>query len=316
VACLQLAGQLPGQLYRADWARLGPRIGRFQQQLAAATLHQLQTLREVAEPAAPTLEDLPPALRDRFVGKTGRCLLRIYARGNVWDMDALTQFVRDVESVDPQVTGHPVQTYYSSRQMQASYLHAAIYSLLAVGIVLMLDFRSVRVSLLAMLPMACGVVQMFGLLGWLEIPLNPANLIVLPLILGIGIDDGVHVMHDYLRTTGRYRVGNSTATAIVLTTATTMVGFGSMMIAHHQGLRSLGQVLSLGMGCCLLTSLITLPAVLAVLSAQRPSAAQEPVRSAPPAPHFSHRRSGRPEQHSPSLVALQTPRRADPDPSG
>jgi predicted RND superfamily exporter protein len=198
--------------------------------------------------------------------------------------------------------------------MQTSYIHAAIYSLLAVAIVLMLDFRSVRVSLLAMMPMACGVVQMFGLLGWLEIPLNPANLIVLPLILGIGIDDGVHVMHDYLRTTGRYRVGNSTATAIVLTTATTMVGFGSMMIAHHQGLRSLGQVLTLGMGCCLLTSLLSLPAVLAVMSAHRVSATQEPVRREPPAPHFSPRRSGRPAQHASSSVALQSPRRADPDP--
>jgi predicted RND superfamily exporter protein len=173
--------------------------------------------------------------------------------------------VQAAERIDPQVTGHPVQTYYASRQMQQSYLHAAIYSLLAVAIVLMLDFRSVRFTLLAMVPLGFGVLQLAGLLGILNIPLNPANMIVLPLILGIGIDDGVHVVHDFLRQRGAYRISNSTASAVVITSATTMIGFGSMMFSHHQGLRTLGQVLTLGVFCCLVSSLLVLPPLLSCL---------------------------------------------------
>ena len=117
-----------------------------------------------------------------------------------------------------------------------------------------------------------GLVQLLGLLGWLDIPLNPANMIVLPLILGIGIDDGVHVVHDALRQgvrvqngidqNGRYQISNATASAVFLTSATTMIGFGSMMIASHQGLRSLGQVLTLGVFCCLVSSVLVLPILL------------------------------------------------------
>jgi predicted RND superfamily exporter protein len=157
--------------------------------------------------------------------------------------------------------------------MQRSFVHAAVYSLLAVAAVLMLDFQSGRRVLLAMLPMAAGLVQLLGLLALLEIPLNAANMIVLPLILGIGIDDGVHVVHDFLRQKQRYRLGHTTATAVLVTSATTMVGFGSMMLSRHQGLKSLGQVLTLGVFCCLLSSLLILPALLTLVSPRRsPSA--------------------------------------------
>ena len=90
-------------------------------------------------------------------------------------------------------------------------------------------------------------------------------MIVLPLILGIGIDDGVHVMHAFLRQKGRFRISDSTASAVVITSATTMIGFGSMMFASHQGLRSLGQVLTIGVFCCLLSSLFVLPSLLGCL---------------------------------------------------
>ena len=87
----------------------------------------------------------------------------------------------------------------------------------------------------------------------------------LPLILGIGIDDGVHVVHDYLRQKGPFAISHSTASALIITSATTMIGFGSMMFARHQGLRSLGQVLTIGVFCCLLSSLLVLPPLLRCL---------------------------------------------------
>jgi hypothetical protein len=268
-ALRQRMQQVCDQLHRLPRAECFERLSRYQQRMAAELVTQLRVLNSIAEPEPPSLDDVPESLRTRFVGRNQRHLLKVYARGNVWDMHNLERFVKDVERVDPVATGHPVQTYYASRQMQQSYLHAAYYSLLALGIVLMLDFRSISHSLLAMFPLGLGMVQLFGLLGLLDIPLNPANMIVLPLILGIGIDNGVHIVHDFRSQTGRYRLSRSTATAVVITSATTMVGFGSMMFAKHQGLRSLGQVLTIGVFCCLCASVVMLPALLSWLTRKR-----------------------------------------------
>jgi len=252
------------QLRATDTQTATGRLADQQMLFAQDLLARMNSLRELADPAPPSLPDVPDSLRHRFVGENGKHLLRVYARGDIWDMDELSQFVAAVETVDPNVTGHPVQTYYASRQMQQSYIHAAIYSLLAVAMILMVDFRSVRTTLLALFPMLLGMVQLLGVLGVLGISLNPANMIVLPLILGIGIDDGVHVMHDYRRQRSRYRLGNSTASAVLITSLTTMVGFGMMIFSRHQGLRSLGQVLTIGVFFCLVNSLVLLPALLKV----------------------------------------------------
>jgi len=238
-------------LMRLPAAEYFRRLADYQRQSATDLLAQLHALQRVSNPEPPQLADLPKSLVTRFVSASGRYLLRIYGKADIWDMDALGQFVQDVRRVDPQATGKPLQTYEASRQMQRSYLLAGLYSLVAVAVILVLDFRSLRTALLAMLPVAVGMLQMLGLLGFLGIQLNPANMIVLPLILGIGIDDGVHVVHDFKAQSGHYRLTNSTATAVLMSTLTSMVGFGSLMIASHRGLESLGRVLTIGVSCCL-----------------------------------------------------------------
>ncbi len=271
-ASLTLINQLSAarhSLSQMPPAQASRQLGELQMKVAGDLLGRFRVIAGVATPEPPLPQDVPQPLRDRFIGANGEMLLRVYARGDIWDMENLQKFVKGVESVDPQVTGHPVQTFYASRQMQQSYLHAALYSLLAVSIVLVIDFRSISHALLAMLPVVLGLAQLAGILGLVGIPLNPANMIVLPLILGIGIDDGVHVLHDFRRQQGPYRLSNSTATAVVLTSLTTMVGFGMMIFAKHQGLRSLGQVLTIGVLCCMFTSVVVLPALLALATRSR-----------------------------------------------
>lgn len=238
-------------------------------QTSPTSLAPLLALLEFSEPTQPTLADIPRELTDRFVGQTGKHLLRVYAKGNIWEMDKLSRFVADVERVDPQITGSPVQTFYASRHMQKSYILAGVYALLAVFGLLLIDFGNIRHSLLAMVPLALGFVQMCGLLGWLGIPFNPANLIALPLILGIGVDDGVHLVHEFRRQRGPFRLSGSTAVALILTSTTTMASFGSMIFARHQGLRSLGQVLTIGVLCCLGSSVVLFPAFLSWMTNKR-----------------------------------------------
>jgi len=277
-------------------------MDRYQQCMAGDLLSRLHTLRAIANPEPPQLDDLPEGLVTRFVGQGGQHLLKIYSRGDIWDMAAMERFVGDVRSVDSRATGNPLQTYEASKQMRQSYEQAAWYALAVILVVLMIDFwsglqpslssapasllgfledtsqavlASACHTLLALVPLGLGMLQTFGLLGLLDVPLNPANLIVLPLILGIGVDDGVHVIHDFRRQTGRYRMSASTASAVLITSLTTMVGFGSLMIASHQGLQSLGRVLTIGVSCCLFTSLVMLPALLGWMTQHRPILPEE-----------------------------------------
>ncbi|MFM8433762.1 MAG: MMPL family transporter, partial [Planctomycetia bacterium] len=205
------ASKRPGAL-RTAWhlerardalRRLGPEecaraLATFQQRSAGELLSRLHALAGVADPEPPSLEDLPPSLVERFVGQNGRHLLKIYGRGDIWDFAALETFVKDVRGVDPRATGNPLQAYEASLEMKRSYEQAALYSLVVILAVLWLDFRSLAHSFLAALPLAVGMAQTLGLMGLVGIDLNPANLIGIPLILGIAVDYGVHIVHDYL----------------------------------------------------------------------------------------------------------------------
>lgn len=237
--------------------------------LATHALAPLRELREISDPSPPTLEDLPPQLTDRYLGDHGKYLIKVYAKGNIWDLDRLSHFVREVETVDPRVTGHPIQTFYASQHMQQSYIWSGGYALIAVFLLLLLDFRNLWHTLLAMTPLCLGFTQMCGLIGWLNIPFNPANMIGLPLIMGIGVDEGAHLVHEMRRQRGRFKLEDSTALAVILTSVTTMAGFGTLVLSRHQGLRSMGQLLTLGVGLCLACTVLFLPSLLAVLTKDR-----------------------------------------------
>jgi hopanoid biosynthesis associated RND transporter like protein HpnN len=233
------------------------RMTEYQQSMATDLLTRLQLLKSVSSPEPPQLSDLPEGVLARSVGKTGRYLMRVYSKRDIWDVAANREFVQQVRTVDPEATGNPLQVYEASTQIKRSFEKAAWYALLAVVPVVLFDFRRLGHSLLAGLPMAVGLLQTFGLMGLLDIPLNPANIIVLPLVLGLGMESGINLIHD-MRNKGRgYRgPGNNVIVAILVNSLTTMVGFGALMIANHQGLQSLGRVLTLAMGCCLFNAIV------------------------------------------------------------
>ncbi len=297
-------------------------LAGYQQGMLISLHRQFQMLAAISNPEPISANDFPEALRSRFVSNSGDWLLRVYPMHEIWDEEPLTQFVKDVRSVDPDVTGTPLQNFEAAHQIQQSYANAAIYAAGVIIIVLLIDvlgtgtlfisliaplaavalsfllmqragtplnpvwlislylavavivasvidFEKARIALLALFPPLGGLLLMFGILSLADVNLNPANLIVLPLIMGIGMDSGVYVIHDFRHQKGPYQMTRSTVNAVTMTSLTTMVGFGSMMVAAHQGLVSLGMVLTIGVATCLFVSLVLLPAVLTLIARNR-----------------------------------------------
>ena len=122
--------------------------------------------------------------------------------------------------------------------------------------------------------------MLLGLMALLNVDFNPLNLIVMPLVLGIGVDDGIHLVHDYRRQLAagakEYVPSGDTINGVLLTSLTSIVGFGSLMVSAHQGLKSVGIVLALGVASCLAVGLLLVPAILVLVAKYQP-ASLEPV---------------------------------------
>jgi hopanoid biosynthesis associated RND transporter like protein HpnN len=260
--------ELQTQLVHMPTHRLtAERLQFFDEHLAGDLAEDLHRLREVTTPEPITVADLPQGLRERYVGKSGKWLLRVFAKDCLWDFKPLEHFTQDIKKVDPEATGKPFGTVEGLKAMKDGLEHAGLYALLVIIAVLFLDFRSLRHTLIALMPLAMGVILTLGVMGLFGVPLNPANMIAFPLILGVGVDNGVHVLHDYLlrrdekRATISYAIGRG----VLVKALTTMIGFGTLMISSERGLVGLGLILTLGVGGSMLTALLFLPAMLSLL---------------------------------------------------
>jgi hopanoid biosynthesis associated RND transporter like protein HpnN len=247
------------------------RLQNFEQRLAGDLAEDLYRLRDVSMPLPISVTDLPPELRERYVGRTGKWLLRVFAKDCLWDFQPLEHFTRQIAAVDPDATGKPFSTVEGLRAMKSGFQRAGLYALLIIVVVLFADFRSLRNTVIALTPLMMGVILSLGIMALLGVPLNPANMIAFPLILGVGVDNGVHVLHDYLlrRAQGLSTISYPIARGVLVKALTTMIGFGTLMISNERGLAGLGFILTLGVGCCMVTALGFLPAVLSRLDTSR-----------------------------------------------
>ena len=262
---LQSCSQFKAALATEDPAKAAMGLARLDDRMAGELLTNLHKLRSVSQPGFITVADLPADFRDRHMDAKGRFLLRVFAREELWDPAALSRFNNAVASVVPDATGKTFTTLEGLEGMRLGFLRAGAWAFLAIVIVLMVDLRKPRLVLLALAPLTGGLVAALGLMGWLGLALNPANLIALPLILGVGVDNGVHVIHDWLHredTSRHYRLHPGTLQGILLAGLTTVLGFGTLAFSGHQGLSSLGLLLATGVAACMLCALAILPALL------------------------------------------------------
>jgi predicted RND superfamily exporter protein len=259
------------------------RLQGFEERLRADLAHDLHRLRDVATPLPITLADIPTPLRERYVGMNGKWLLQVFGKESLWDFQPLEHFAKQIQSVDPEATGKPFATVEGLRAMKEGFEWAGIYAFGAIVLVLLWDFRSPKRALLALSPLAMGIFSAVGVMGLFGIPLNPANMIALPLVLGVGVDNGVHLLHDFLATKaeGCGRLSCAIGRGVLVKALTTMIGFGTLMISRQRGLSGLGFCLTLGVACCMTASLVFLPALLRVLAGTQRETEEEAILAAP-----------------------------------
>jgi hypothetical protein len=208
---------------------------------------------------------------ERLVGKSGKYAFYAFPAGPVWERPFLSRFVAETATVDPQMTGFPVGFHHFSDRIQDGFRRAALYAALAILAFLLLEFRGIVNAFLASLPLFVGAATMFGLMDLFGIAYNPANVIALPLVLGMGVEYGVETVHRFAESRGLDVRGVLTTTARAITVAglTTLMGLGTMGLASHPGLASLGVILLFGIGGCLAASVLVLPSILILLAAFR-----------------------------------------------
>jgi hopanoid biosynthesis associated RND transporter like protein HpnN len=211
-----------------------------------------------------SLADLPPQLKRLFLAANGKILLQVYAKKDLWERGPDEEFVKAVLAVAPKATGTPVLNYYATELLRVSYLWAAVWAFVAIVVLIFLHFQSFKYLLLTLTPLVLAVLWRTGAMVWLGIEFNPANIVTLPLIIGIDVAFGVYIIDRY-REEGKLSIfSGSTGKAIIMSSLTSLFGFSSLLVSKFNGMYSIGQLMSLGLAIGLVTAIFILPQILAL----------------------------------------------------
>ncbi len=271
------------EMYKGTPARVESnafKLGQFQTALFEDLRDTFHALQNQDDSGPLQVKDLPDALHDRFVGVTGKYLLMVNPKKDVWNRDNQREFIEQIERIDKDVTGTPVQLYHYTDLLKSSYVEAAWYSLAAITLLVFFHFRSLLSVILALLPVAIGSLWLGGLMGWLGVPLNPANIMTLPLVIGIGVTNGIHILNRFAEEQTANILSRSTGKAVLVSGLTAMAGFGSLILARHRGIHSLGCVMTAGLATCMIAGLTFLPALVNLLTRNNPPNKQPSVDNA------------------------------------
>ncbi len=219
----------------------------------------------MANPEVVTLETIPTNIRNQYVGKSQNLfLVTVFPKSNVWDQIFLERFTEDLVAVSDRATGLPVVYRQLIDLFAEDGRFATGLALMVIFGILLLDFRNPRKALLAVVPLVMGSLWMLGVMEMSGLYLTMMNAMVVPMIIGIGVDDGIHIIHRYQLEGQREHqiVFASTGRAILLTSLTTMLGFGSLTFATYRGLGQMGIALFIGVGTCFLATIFVIPAIM------------------------------------------------------
>ena len=262
-SALARAEAIQARLRGPGASALAPRLAVVQAKLRDDFAVKLDRLRDNLDPRPLTTRELPDEVTRKFVARNGRLLMRIYPAIDTWNREGAREFVTQLRSVDPAVTGSPVVSYEASRLMEAAYFYGTFAAVALVAALAIIMLRRPLDAFLALTPLALGTLWTIGAMHAVGLPFNLANVWGLPLIVGAAAEYGLNVVLRH-RESGDHGavLPASTALAVLMNGLTTLAGFGSLLVGRHQGIWGLGLLLSIGAVAGLVASLLILPALL------------------------------------------------------
>ncbi len=242
----------------------------FENNVIAPLVKELEWLEEAIHVDAITFADLPDNLKSRLISENGKVLVMITPANNIVPVKAMEAFVSDVQSLAEEATGRAVTEIGVGEITVEAFQKALTISIISIFVILVITLRSLVDALLVFTPLAITTCITLATSVLVDLPLNMANVVVIPLIFGLGVDNGIHMVerfHESHNLNGLLE--SSTPRAVFLSTLTTLGTFGALSFSTHQGIYSVGVLLTCALSALMVLTLITLPALLSVFSTSR-----------------------------------------------
>ena len=230
------------------------------------------TLRQVGQllTAQPvSIDTLPPALKQLWVAADGRAILEVAPKGDANDNENLSRFVTAVRTVVPDAAGTPVSMTEAAITMVTAFIEAGILSVVAIAIILFVALRRWIDVALTLVPLLVAIVLTLEICVVIGLKLNFANIIALPLLLGVGVAFKIYYIVAW-RSGETNFLQSSLTRAIFFSACTTAIAFGSLWFSHHPGTSSMGKLMALSLLTTLAAAVIFQPALMATQKQSRP----------------------------------------------
>ena len=229
---------------------------------------QLDRLRTALAARPVTLADIPADLRRDWLLPDGRARLQVLPRGTVNDSASIRRFAAEVAPVLPGATGSAIWIVQSARTIVGAFRIAAGSAIVAIAAILIVALRRPLDVMLVMTPLMISALLTVLILRSVGISLNFANIIALPLLLGVGVSFNIYFVMNWRAGITRF-LGSATSRAVIFSALTTGTAFGSLALSAHPGTASMGKLLLISLFCTVATTLLFVPALLSVLPRPR-----------------------------------------------
>ena len=208
------------------------------------------------------MNSLPPELKSAWVSPDGEVRVEVAPRGDANDNAVLRRFVDAVRKVAPQATGAPVAVVEAAATIVKAFLQAALWSLLSIALILFIVLRRWTDVLLTLVPLLVAIVVTLEICVATGLQLNFANIIALPLLLGVGVAFKIYYVMAW-RAGEKNFLQSSLTRAVLFSACTTATAFGSLWFSHHPGTSSMGRLMALALVTTLAAAVLFQPALLA-----------------------------------------------------
>jgi len=253
------------QLKGLDVQQQSQLLVRLENNLLASLPGRMRALQDSMNADFVSLESLPATFAEHWYNKEDRYILEIYPKEDVNNNGALRKFVKQVQAIEPRLIGSPVINIEASDTVVKAFKQAFSYAFIVITVFLFILLQHKKDTLLIVSTLVMAAIGTGGVSVILGIPLNFANVIALPLILGIGVDSGIHILHRF-RTAmpeDNNLLATSSAQAVLVSALTSICSMGNLAFSPHMGTASMGKLLTIGIGMTLVCMLIVLPSLLA-----------------------------------------------------